>query len=214
MAALPGDLDRLLHDLRGPLNAASMHLEILKRAGPGEPGALASVETLRQEVGRLAVLLPAAFAIVALECGERVRVDLEALVRLVVEEHGLGPVTVAPGPWPDVQGDPRLLGLAATHLVRNALTATSAAGAGRRPPEVSARPAASGQVVLVVRDWGPGLRATNARALIRLTVSPTTGRPAVGLATTERIARLHRGALEFRNPAEGGAEVMLLLPRA
>ena len=212
MAALPGDLDRLLHDLRGPLNAASMHLEILKRAGHGEPGALASVEALRQEVGRLATLLPAAFAIVALECGKPAPVDLEALVRRVIEEHGLAPVTVAPRPWPGVHGDARLLGLAVAHLIRNALTATAAARGERRPPEVSARPAESGQVALVVRDWGPGLRTTNARALIRLTTSSTTGRPAVGLVTTERVARLHRGALEFRNPTEGGAEITLLLP--
>jgi signal transduction histidine kinase len=212
MADLPGDLDRLLHDLRGPLNAASMHLEILKRAGPGEPGALASVETLRQEIGRLAVLLPAAFDIVALECGSLSAVDLEALVRSVVAEEA--PVTLARGPWPRARGDARLLGLAVSHLVRNALAATTAGGPGRRAPEVTARPAGPGQVALVVRDWGPGLRTTNTRALIRLTVSPATGKPTVGLVTTERIARLHQGALEFRNLAEGGAEVLLVLPGA
>jgi signal transduction histidine kinase len=69
-------------------------------------------------------------------------------------------------------------------------------------------------VALVVRDWGPGFRTTNARALIRLAISPATGKPAVGLVTTERIARLHHGTLEFRNPAEGGAEVTLVLPGA
>jgi hypothetical protein len=67
-----------------------MHLEILKRAGPGEPGALASVETLRQEIGRLAVLLPAAFDIVALECGSLSAVDLEALVRSVARRARAG----------------------------------------------------------------------------------------------------------------------------
>jgi signal transduction histidine kinase len=214
MTALPADLDRLLHDLRGPLNVASMHLEILKRAGPSEPGALASLEALRQEVGRLAALLPAAFSIVALESADRARVDLEALVRRVLQEHGLGPVTLASTPWPEVPGDSQLLGLAVTHLIRNALTATAGAGPGRRAPEVSARPAAHGQVALIVRDWGSGLRTTNAPALIRLAISPVTGRPAVGLATAERIARLHRGALEFRSPADGGAEVALILPTA
>jgi two-component system, NtrC family, sensor kinase len=214
MAALPGDLDRLLHDLRGPLNAVTMHLEILKLAGPGEPGALASVEALRQEIGRLASLLPAAFDVVALECGDAAPMDLAGLVRSVVDEHGLGPVTVAPGRWPRVRGDARLLSLAVAHLIRNALAATTAAGPGRQPPTVSARPAGNGQVALVVRDWGSGLRTTNARALIRLAISPATGKPTVGLVTTERIARLHRGTLEFRNPAEGGAEVTLLLPGA
>jgi two-component system OmpR family sensor kinase len=165
-------------------------------------------------VTRLAALLPAAFSIVALESADRARVDLEALVRRILEEHRLGPVTLAPQPWPDVRGDAQLLGLAVTHLIRNALTATAGAGPGRRPPEVSARSADQGQVAVVVRDWGSGLRTTNARALIRLTISPVTGRPAVGLATVERIARLHGGALEFRSPADGGAEVALILPTA
>jgi signal transduction histidine kinase len=79
---------------------------------------------------------------------------------------------------------------------------------------VSARPGAPGQAALVVRDRGAGFRTTNTRALIRLTISPATGRPTVGLATVERIARLHRGTLEFRNPSEGGAEITLILPAA
>lgn len=214
MGALPGDLDWLLHDLRGPLNAASVHLEILKRAGPGEPAGLASLEAIRQELGRLGALLPAVFTIVALECAERARVDLESLVRRTLEEQRLGPVSVAPASWPHVQGDARTLGLAISHLVRNALAATAAAEPGRPRPQISARPAGLGHVALIVRDWGTGLPTTSARALIRLTISPATGRPAVGLATVERIARLHGGTLDFRAPADGGAEVTLVLPEA
>jgi signal transduction histidine kinase len=214
MGALPGDLDRLLHDLRGPLNAATMHLEVLKRTGLADPTGLASLEAIRQELTRLGALLPAVFGIMAVECGERGRVDLEEVVRRTLAEPGLGAVTVAAGPWPPVYADARLLALAVGHLAHNALTATAAAGPGRPAPEVSARAAGPGQVMLVVRDWGAGLRTTNARALIRLAISPVTGRPAVGLATVERIARLHGGALEFRSPADGGAEVSLTLPAA
>lgn len=32
MTRLPEDLDRLLHDLRGPLNALAMHAEVVTRA--------------------------------------------------------------------------------------------------------------------------------------------------------------------------------------
>jgi signal transduction histidine kinase len=212
MGTLPGDLDRLLHDLRGPLNALTIHLEAVKRAGPDDPAGLQSLEAARLEVARLAQLLPAAFDVVALECGRVSRLNLGALVRDAVERHGLAPATVADGVWPDVDGDPDLLALAVAHLVRNALAAAPPAGASPSPPHVSCRPAGPGRVAVVVRDWGPGLRTANSRALIRLTISPVTGRPAIGLLTVERVARLHGGALNLGAAASGGAEAVLTLP--
>ncbi|HEV8643221.1 MAG TPA: ATP-binding protein [Methylomirabilota bacterium] len=214
MASLPQDLDRLLHDLRGPLNAMAMHLEVLKRTGPGEPEALQRFETIQAEMARLAALLPAAFDVLALERRDVAPLNLKNLVRRALEEHGLGGVTLADGAWADVRGDARLLGLAVGHLVRNALAATAAAGGGRPAPHLSASAAEPGRVNLVIRDWGTGLRTTNSRALIRLSLSKTTGRPAVGLVTVERVARLHGGTVEFHAPADGGAEVRLTLPAA
>jgi signal transduction histidine kinase len=212
MSPLPRDLDRLLHDLRGPLNALTMHLEAGKRAGLDDPAGLQSLEAARQEVARLAQLLPAAFDVLALERAKVSRLNLGTLVRSAVERHGGAAVTVADEAWPDVEGDADLLSLALAHLVRNALTATRAAGADRPPPRVSCRPAGPGRVAVVVRDWGPGLRTTHSRALIRLALSPVTGRPAVGLLSVERVARLHGGAVEFAAPADGGAEAVLTLP--
>ncbi|OLE39288.1 MAG: hypothetical protein AUG00_02675 [Candidatus Rokubacteria bacterium 13_1_20CM_2_70_7] len=214
MASLPQDLDRLLHDLRGPLNAMAMHLEVLKRTPPGDPEALQRLETVRAEMARLAALLPAAFDVLAVERRDVAPINLGLLVRRALEAEGLGAVTLADGAWPDVRGDARLLGLAVAHLVRNALAATEAAGGGRRAPHLSASAAQPGRVPLVVRDWGTGLPTTNSRALIRLSLSKTTGRPAVGLLTVERVARLHGGTVEFHAPADGGAEVRLTLPAA
>jgi two-component system sensor histidine kinase HydH len=215
MGSLPEDLDRLLHDLRGPLNALTMHLEVLKRLSQGDSAALQSLEAIQQEAQRLATLLPAAFSVVALEPAPRTRLDLGALVRRAVEAEAGGRVNVLEGPWPQILGDEELLVLAVTHLVRNALAATAAAGPGRRAPQVGCRPAEAGRVTLFVRDWGSGLRTTNARALIRLALSSKSGRPTTGLVTVERVARLHGGMLVFESPAGGGgAEVSLTLPAA
>lgn len=205
MDGLPEDLDRLLHDLRGPLNAVQMHVEVLKRLARAEPAALASLETIGQEVTRLARMLPAAFEVVALEPGECLDHDLRALVEAALDEHDLHGITVAEGAWPRVHGDARLLRLAVAHLARNAL-----AVGGGRPPEMQAR--ANGRAAtLTVRDWGAGLRTTNPRALIRLGLRPGD-RPRVGLVIVERVARLHGGRLEFVSPVDGGAEVRLILP--
>jgi signal transduction histidine kinase len=203
MPSLREDLDRILHDLRGPLNSATMHLEVLRRLAAGQPEALASVATIQSELARLASLLPAAFSVIALERGDVKRVSLRELVGRAIDEHGLRTVEVVEGAWPEVLGDPELLVLAIAHLVRNAVTATSRAPRPGRPPRVSAAQNGRDAVTLTVRDWGPGFKSANPKVLIRLT--------GVGLITVERVARLHGGSLEFVAPGDG-AEVRLTLP--
>src|SRR2546423_1592041 len=67
------DLDRILHDLRGPLNSMVMHVEVLKRALADDPDALASVTAIQGELSRLTRMLPAAFDVLALERGPPAR---------------------------------------------------------------------------------------------------------------------------------------------
>jgi signal transduction histidine kinase len=202
MPAPRDDLDRILHDLRGPLNSVVMHLEVLKRALAGEPDALAGVGTIQQELSRLATMLPAAFEVLALERNTVERVSLRALVSRAIDEHGLSTVEVQDGSWPDVNGDPALLALAIGHLLKNAVAATRAAGTDRQP-RVGVETDRPDAVTLIVRDWGTGLRSTNPKVLIRLA--------GVGLLTVERVARLHGGHLSFAAPGDG-AEVRLTLP--
>jgi signal transduction histidine kinase len=197
------DLDRILHDLRGPLNSVGMHLEVLKRALADDPDALASVATIQHELSRLATMLPAAFDVIALERGHVERVSVRTLVERAIDEYRLSPVDVPDGPWPDVSGDPDLLTLAIGHLLRNALAATRAAGRTDHPPRVGVETDQPGSVTLVIRDWGTGFKSTNPKVLIRLA--------GVGLLMVERVARLHGGRLGFATPGDG-AEVRLTLP--
>jgi signal transduction histidine kinase len=197
------DLDRILHDLRGPLNSVAMHLEVLKRAVAEDREALASVAVIQQELSRLAAMLPKAFSVIALERGDVKRVGLRALVQRAIDEHELSPVEVREGPWPEVIGDADLLVVAIAHLVRNAVTATREAGRTDRPACVSVELEGRAAVTLIVRDWGRGFKSANPKVLIRL--------GGVGLITVERVARLHGGRLHFATPGDG-AEVRLTLP--
>jgi two-component system, OmpR family, sensor histidine kinase CreC len=197
------DLDRILHDLRGPLNSVTMHLEVLKRAVAQDRDALASVAMIQQELARLAAMLPKAFGVIALERQDVKRVSLRTLVERAIDEHDVSPVEVQEGAWPEVNADPELLVLAIGHLLRNAVTATREAGRTDCPPRVSAEVHGRDAVTLVVRDWGRGFKSVNPKVLIRL--------GGVGLITVERVARLHGGRLQFTTPGEG-AEVRLTLP--
>jgi signal transduction histidine kinase len=205
---LPPDLGRLLHDLRGPLNSLTMHVEVLKRTVRDDPLAEDSLRTVLEQLGRLAEMLPAAFSIASLERGDWKLVDLGAVVAAARDDAG-GPMTLVDGRWPTVRGDAELLTLALVHLFRNAVEAT-AATSGAQPPQVGV--SVEGEEARVtVRDWGPGLRTTNMKLLIRLLHSTKPGHRGLGLVTVERIARLHGGTLALESPG-GGTLVTLALP--
>ncbi|MBI2216971.1 MAG: hypothetical protein HYU51_06695 [Candidatus Rokubacteria bacterium] len=213
MSRLPEDLDRILHDLRGPLNALAMHAEVLKRA-VREPAEAESVRMIQQEIERLAEMLAAAMHVVAIERRESLRVSLRAVVERAVADARLTDVVLAArDEWPDVVGDPTLLTRATAELLRNAIDATQAAGQGTPPPEVSAQREPDGMAALVVRDHGAGFRSTNPKVLVRLRPSARPGHQGVGLVTAERIARLHGGRLRFTAPG-AGAQATLLIPAA
>jgi two-component system sensor histidine kinase HydH len=120
-------------------------------------------------------------------------------------------VRLAPGEWPAVRGDERLLEIAIAELLRNAVHAS--AGTAAAAPLVSVLPLDGQRVELAVRDWGKGLPSTNPKVLIRLQQSSKPHQGGVGLLAVERIARLHEGALRFEAP-EQGAVVKLVLPAA
>jgi signal transduction histidine kinase len=207
---LPVELERILHDLRGPLNALFMHVELLKHACPADGVARQAIGTVERELQRLARMLPAAFSVVALERGADATVDLRAIVEEAARAMAPASVTIAGDRWPRVRGDRDLLVLAVSQLLRNAVEA-SASGAPS-PPEVSAA-VGEGSVRLTVRDWGPGLPTANPRAVIRLAASAKAGGAGTGLLLAERIARLHGGSLAFGRP-DKGTEASLTLPLA
>jgi signal transduction histidine kinase len=207
---LPPELARLLHDLRGPLNSAVMHLEVLKRTVAGDPAADESLRTVLQQLARLSDMLPAALGVAALEA-EPPRVhDLKRLAEQARDVRGLASVRLAAGDWPRVGGDEALLVLAIGEVLANAVEATPAAAA---PPEVTATSGPDGRVALAVRDHGPGLRTTNPKLLIRLLQSTKPGHRGLGLVSVERVVRLHGGTLEFESLPDG-ARVTLRLPPA
>ena len=187
---LPAELARLLHDLRGPLNSAVMHLEVLKRTVAGDPTADESLRTVLQQLARLSDMLPVALGVAALEAQLPRAHDLKRLAEQARAVRGLATVTLGAGDWPRVSGDDALLVLAIGELLANAVEATPAAAP---PPEVTA-------------TLGPDGRA----ALLQ---STKPGHRGLGLVTVERVVRQHGGTLEFESLPDG-ARVTLRLPTA
>ncbi len=206
---LPADLDRLLHDLRGPLNSAVMHLEVLKRLTSDEPTTRASLQSIHQELERLTAMLPVAFAVCALEMRAARCVRLRDAVESAVDAAARPRVHVEPGAWPEVTGDEQLLVMALRHLIANALEASGDDGDVR----VSVAAGDADTVAVVVQDAGAGFKTRNPNAVVRLMASTKAGHVGIGLLVAQRIARLHGGALQVEMAPERGGIVRFVLKR-
>jgi signal transduction histidine kinase len=203
---LPGELARLLHDLRGPLNSAGIHLEVLKRAVADDPVAADSLRTIVQQLARVAAMLPDALTVAAVEVGPFHLVSLRDVAAQAAEPYGSA-VVLEEGEWPSVRGDASALVLALGEILGNAVEATKE---GAPPPRVSVA-RVEHNVVVSVRDRGEGLRTTNPKLLIRLGHTAKPGHRGYGLLIAERVARLHNGRVTFESTPEG-ATVSLVLP--
>jgi signal transduction histidine kinase len=199
-APLPSDLDRLLHDLRGPLNAAVMHLEVLKRVAADDAMTRASLLSINHELERLTAMLPLAFSVCALEMGPRRRLVLRGVVESAIDERERKRVHVDAGPWPELDGDEHLLVLAVRQLISNALEAGGDDGEVR----VSVEPGSGDSVTVAIRDSGGGFKTRNPNAVVRLMAGTKAGHVGIGLLVAQRVARLHGGALTFETTPEGG----------
>ena len=203
---LPGELARLLHDLRGPLNSAGIHLEVLKRAVADDPVAADSLRTIVQQLARVAAMLPDALTVAAIEVGPFRPISLRDVAAQAAAPYD-GGVVLEEGEWPSVRGDEAALLLALGEIIGNAVEATKV---GAPPPRMMVS-RAEGEAVISVRDRGEGLRTTNPKLLVRLGHSAKPGHRGYGLLIAERVARLHGGRLTFESTPEG-ATVSLVLP--
>jgi signal transduction histidine kinase len=183
-----------------------MHLEVLKRVLVEEPSARVSLQSIQQELERLAAMLPLAFSMCALEMGPPRRLMLRSVVESAIDDAERKRVRVDSGPWPEVEGDERLLVLAVRQLILNALEASGDDG----DVDVSTAPGDGDTVAVVVRDLGGGFKAKNPGAVVRLMASTKPGHLGVGLLIAQRIARLHGGTLTFESRPDGGAVHLLV----
>ncbi len=208
----------LAHEIRNPLNSASLNVQLLERSlrpvGGVSPVAREALDVLREELERIARLVsdflvfarPRPLSLAQLELGEAVQCVAEALgpeaealgVELVYER----PARPLPAPA-DEEGLRQVVG----HLVRNALEAASGAGRAR----VTLRVRGAGHFAEIdVEDTGPGLPPGGPVFDAFYTTKP--GGTGLGLALVHRLVDEHGGAVSVQS-APGRTLFTVRLPR-
>ena len=197
---------RAAHELRGPLTAARLGLQLA--LGGGGTGPLSAIELELDRAGRALADLAAAPA--GRRAGDRIEtVDLGALVGEAVigwqpfaDRHGatLTFVGATPDAW--VRGDRARLAQACGNLLANA----AEHGGGAVVVSVRRR---GNRVLVDVEDGGPGLDDA-VGALVRR-ARRRSGARGHGLAVAADVAVRHGGRLAGA-PSTRGARVILDLP--
>ena len=207
----------LAHEIRNPLNAMSLNLELLEEQlqrqthGPAPPGVAVTelAQAARQETGRLARLLTDFLSYARPSPITRMPSDLnepagEAVTFLAPEaEQRRIKLEFAPQPGgaPCKLDVPRVKQVV-LNLIANALDAVESEGATAREVRVAVDEDGP-HWRLVVADRGPGVAGPNASDLFKVFVSTKPAGTGLGLPIAERIVRAHGGTLTLSSKAGG-----------
>jgi signal transduction histidine kinase len=215
LAALGSLAANLAHEIRNPLNALSINLELLEEDLEARKTKVDTVEFARREVGRLSRLVndflvyarPAAPAMEEFN-GEELLADVSAVLAPTCDRFGVR--LQVEGSEVRVRGDRGQLSQVLVNLALNAVQAMD----GSPSRELALRAAANedASVLLEVTDTGPGIPAPELRRVREAFYTRRKGGTGLGLAIADRIVNAHHGRLELVNRPEGGLAARVTLP--
>ncbi|MGZ5217937.1 MAG: ATP-binding protein [Caldimonas sp.] len=209
------------HELRSPLTALKLQLELLRRAGDDAERAAAR-DAIAAGIERATRLVEQLLALARSEPGAAPavieRVDLAELARRAVAETVAFAASrrvefelVAEAPA-FVEGDPVALGLLVRNLADNAVRYSPQGS--RVEVTVSSDEAA---VTLIVDDAGPGIpEAERQRVFDRFYRRPEAGESGsgLGLAIVKSVAATHDASVALERSPQGGLRAIVRFPAA
>ncbi len=190
----------LAHELRNPLTAARMTLQLLEQRQAGNPAVATPVHLAIGELGRMERQVKRFLQIARPDPPHLAVVDprqllMEAIERMAAacELRGHKVELVEGGPTPSLRVDSDQLGQVLINLLQNALDASQA------PSVVRVRAISQDSwVVLAVEDEGPGVPHSIADRLFQPFVTTKPEGVGLGLALCASLVREHHGFLRYQ----------------
>jgi len=217
MAAIGRLTSGVGHEVKNPINAIVVHIELLKSklSGASAP-AMRHLEIIEAEIHRLdrVVQLLVDFSRpVELRLHEQdlreVVDDVVALSAAELSNHNVILEIQLPARPLIVNIDTDLLKQAALNVIQNGAQAMPEGGTLRVILEEQRKMA-----VLRIADQGPGIPDDIREKIFDLYFTTKTGGSGIGLAMTYRIVQLHYGSIEVQSNREKGTEFLLRFPLA
>ena len=226
MAAMGRLTAALAHEIRNPLNAAMLQLELMERASrkSNDPavqkGIGDRVRLVRSDLARLSTLLDEFLGLARPRHFERTRIELAALLSDVqtlqepVESAAFITMKLEVAPdVPAVAGDEGRIKQTVLNLVANAIDAMRPQGGGTLT--IAAHRTPEGRAEIRVEDTGPGMPPELVRDAFRAFV--TQGKPGgtgLGLAIVRQLVELHGGTVALESTLGAGTTARIVLPPA
>jgi signal transduction histidine kinase len=215
LAALGSLAANLAHEIRNPLNALSINLELLEEDLARTAAAPDTVSSARREVGRLSRLVndflvyarPSTPVMESFNTRELLG-DVASLLQPTCAKAGVE-LRVEADNAP-MRADRGQLGQVLVNLALNAVQALD----GRSRKEVVLRAVDEGRCVrLEVADTGPGIPAAELGKVREAFYTRRKGGTGLGLAIADRIVTAHGGALDLVNQPSGGCIARVSVPK-
>jgi PAS domain S-box-containing protein len=211
LAAISRLTGGVAHEIKNPLNAMALHLEVLKSKLAGQQP---EIDVIGREIKRLDTVVktflnfnrPMDLKYTPIDFNELVRqilalVSVEASAKHVRLETALEDKL-----W--ISGDPDLLKQAILNVINNGLEAMHAGGT------LTTHTLCDGdECLLTVCDAGPGIPLDIQNRVFQLYFTTKANGSGIGLATTFRVVQLHNGTIDFISEPGKGTTFRLRFPR-
>jgi PAS domain S-box-containing protein len=216
LAALGRLTSGVAHEVKNPLNAMMIHVELLKeRLEDAGPDVKQSLEVIGGEIRRLDRVVQGFLKFMRPQELTLKPVDLNAVLQSVgalleaeSQSHGVRFVLDLDAALPAVSADEELLRQAFINILQNAVQAMSQGGAVR----IRTRAEGLDWVRVVVTDQGVGIAAEDLDKIFKLYYTSKPGGSGIGLSVVYRILQLHDGTVEAKSQAGRGTAMIVRLP--
>ncbi|CAN5685484.1 hypothetical protein BH18ACI5_BH18ACI5_28770 [soil metagenome] len=228
LSALGRLMAGVAHEVKNPLNAMTIHLELLKQkisrqTVPAAAGALVTtdlnkhVNVIAQEIQRLDEVVVGFLKFARPEELKLQPVKLAALISDVATSVGVEAdrcnvslkVDCSPS-LPSINADPGMLRQAILNLAINACQAMPDGGTLK----MSCRSTSSHRVEVDVEDTGVGIAPDHLGKIFDLYFTTKEKGSGIGLSMVYRIVQLHDGEVEVQSTPGSGTRFRLIFPQA
>ncbi|MGH9667990.1 MAG: sensor histidine kinase, partial [Bryobacteraceae bacterium] len=196
LAAISRLTSGVAHEIKNPLNAIALHLEVLRtKLEAPQP----EIEVIAREIARLDRVVrtfldftrPITLRMQDMDFAAMVR-EIADLVRLDAEKKNVHVQLEAPAEPCFMRGDADLLKQSILNVVVNGIEAMKTGGALHMRLEHLGN-----ELALAISDEGPGIQPDLREKIFNLYYSTKEKGSGIGLAITFRVVQLHNGTIEL-----------------